>query len=307
MKTISLSFFDKTVMADIASSKPHGESCVTTRKKHLLITPLLLTMGALLLSGCSGGITGIKLYAPSSTVCDPTGVVCGVSDSDQTIFQLDGQGKCGTIGIKYGDGAQESMAGNFFRTGGLLLPSHVYTTQHPPGPKAWPGPKTVHAYSVANCVGEAKMQLNVLLRRTNASGQVEFTPTFRIGMTPAAVACNVPSNTRPVRRGSTISITEVPGGPMMNFGCASNGCTNNTTGNSGATHPGFPFPELRRHSLVLRIVSAGGERQVVQGQPVTRFVADVDGALEFCVNDTALSDNSGGWLLDVSVDETTVP
>lgn len=307
MNTISHSFPGKPVVADIASCEPHGESCVPTRKKQRLITPLILTMGALLLSGCSGGITGIKLFDPSRTVCDPTGAVCGVSDSVQTIFQVDGQGRCGTIGIKYGDGAQESMPGNFFRTGGFLLPTHEYTTQHPLGPRAWPGPKTVHAFSVANCAGEAKMQVNVLRQRTNAAGQVEFTPTVRIGMAPPAVACSVPTNTRPVRRGSTISITEVPGGPMMNFGCVLNSCPRNTGGDSGATHPGFPFPALRRHSLVLRIVSASGDEQVVQGQPVTRFVAQFDGPLEFCVNDTVLTDNTGAWAMDVSVDETTVP
>lgn len=307
MNTISHSFPGKPVVADIASCEPHGESCVPTRKKQRLITPLILTMGALLLSGCSGGITGIKLYDSSRTVCDPTGAVCGISDSVQTIFQVDGQGRCGTIGIKYGDGAQESMPGNFFSTGGFLFPGHEYTTRFPPGPRPWPGPRTVHAYSVANCAGEAKMQVNVLRQRTNAAGQVSFSPTLRIGMAPTAVACNVEPNTQPVRKGSTISITEVPGGPMMNFGCSGRPCTLNTGGDSVATHPGFPFPALRRHSLVLRIVSASGATQEEQGGPVTRFVAQFDGPLEFCVNDTVLTDNSGAWALDVSVDETTVP
>jgi hypothetical protein len=309
MNTISHSFPGKPVVAEIASCEPHGESCVPTRKRQRLITPLILTMGALLLSGCSGGITGIKLDPSSKTVCDPTGAVCGVSDSDAVFFQVLGQGKCGTIGVKYGDGAQESANGNFnLFNPAVIFFRHEYTTQHPLGPRAWPGPKTVYAYSVADCAGEAKMQVNVLRQRTNAAGQVDFTPTVRIGMAaPTAVACNVPTNTRPVRRGSTISITEVPGGPMINFGCAGNGCTNNTGGNSGATHPGFPFPALRRNSLVLRILSASGEEQVEQGQPVTRFVARVDGPLEFCVNDTVLTDNTGAWAMDVSVDETTVP
>lgn len=307
MNSNTISILGKTVMSDNATCLTLDDFFSPIQIKQSLIMPLILTMVALLLSGCSGGITGIKLYDPSRTVCDPTGAVCGVSDSVHTIFQVDGQGKCDTIGIKYGDGAQENMPGNFFRTGGFLLPAHEYTTQRPPGPKLWPGPKTVHAYSLANCTGEAKMQLNVLLRRTNAAGQVEFTPTFRVGMAPAPMACNVVPDTRPIRKGSIVSIIEVPGGPVMNFGCAFNDCTNNTAGNSGATHPGFPFSNLRRHSLVLRIVSASGETQVVQGQPVTRFVANVDGPLEFCVNDTVLSDNSGAWAMDVSVDETTVP
>ena len=121
------------------------------------------------------------------------------------------------------------------------------------------------------------------------------------------MACDVMPNTKPIRMGSTVSITEVPG-TLMNFGCAGDvTCINNTAGNSGATHPGFPFPDLRRHSLVLRIIDANGGEQWEQGMPVTRFVANRTGPLEFCVNDTVLTDNSGAWVLDVSVDETTIP
>lgn len=308
MNTISHSFFGKPVVVDSASCEPRGKFSVPTRKKPPLIASLILTIGAFLLGGCAGGITGVSLAPFSRTVCDPTGAVCGVPDSEMATFQVSGQGKCGTIGVNYGDGALVNTNGNFYLfTPGLIYFAHEYTTQRPLGPRAWPGPRTVHAYSVSNCVGEARMPLNVLIERTNAAGQVEFFPAFRVGLAPTAMACNVLSNTRPIRKGSTVSITEIPGSPMINFGCAFNGCTNNTAGNSGATHPGFPFPGLRRHSLVLRIVSASGETQEEQGQPITRFVANVDGPLEFCVNDTVLSDNSGAWALDVSVDETTVP
>lgn len=295
-------------MANNASCEPRGKFSAPSQKRQPLNASLILTIGLLLLGGCAGGITGVKLD-PSKTVCDPTGAICGVSDSTYATFLVSGQGDCGTIGVKYGDGAQQNANGHFSRLKPYDIPfQHEYTTQFPPGPRVWPGPRTVHAYSVANCVGEAKMQLYVLHKKTNAAGQVEFAPTFKVGMAPTdPMACNVVPNTRPIRKGSIVSITEVPGGPMMNFGCAFNGCTNNTAGNSGATHPGFPFPELRRHSLVLRIVSATGEMQVEQGQPITRFVANVDGPLEFCVNDTVLSDNSGAWALDVSVDETAVP
>lgn len=311
MNTISLSVFGKTVVADIASCKPHGESCVTTRKKQRLITPLILTIGALLLGGCAGGITGVTLD-PASRVCDPTGAVCGVSDSNSTTFLVSGQGECGTIGVKYGDGAQQNANGHFSRLKPYDIPfQHDYTARFQQGsPRAWPGPRTVHAYSVSNCVGEAKMQVNVLFERTDTAGQVTFLPAFRIGMVPTAMVCNVPDfSMKPIRNGSTVSITERSGGPTMNFGCAGDPIcqNNNTAGNSGATHSGFPFPDMRRHSLVLRIVDANGGAKTWQGGAVTRFVADRTGPLEFCVNDTVMSDNSGAWALDVSVDETTVP
>jgi hypothetical protein len=94
----------------------------------------------------------------------------------------------------------------------------------------------------------------------------------------------------------------------MSFGCGGDPiCQNNdTSGNSGPTHAGFPFPDMRRHSLVLRIMSASGE-QHVQGGPNVRFVATETGPLEFCVNDTITTDNTGAWGVTVTVDETAVP
>lgn len=311
MNTISLSVFSKMVVADNSSCESGGELSAPIQRNQPLIASLILTIGAFLLGGCAGGITGVT-FDPASRVCDPTGAVCGVSDSKFTTFLVSGQGECGTIGIKYGDGAQKNANGHFSSLKPYDIPfQHDYTARFPPGsPRAWPGPRTVHAYSVSNCVGEAKMRMNVLLERTDSTGQVTFLPAFRIGIVPTAMACNV-SNfpMKLIRNGSTVSITERSGGPTMNFGCAGDPLcqNNNTAGNSGATHSGFPFPDMRRHSLVLRIVDANSGAKTWQGGAITQFVADRTGPLEFCVNDTVMSDNSGGWSFDVSVDETTVP
>jgi len=300
MNKIFHSFFGKPFAGDDATCEAH------------VVASLILTIGTLLLAGCAGGITGLKLDASSrGAVCDPTGTVCGVSDSD-AVFEVSGQGKCDIIGVNFGDGTEDTAPGNFYLLNSAPIPfQHDYSATYPQGsPRAWPGPRTVHAYSVSNCVGEATMQVNVLFKRTTSAGQVTFSPTFRVGMVPKATACNVPDTSmKPIRMGSTVSITEVPSGPTMSFGCAGDPIcqNNNTSGNSGATHPGFPFPEMRRHSLVLRIVDASGGIQKVQGGPITQFVADRTGPLEFCVNDTVMSDNSGAWALDVSVNETTVP
>ena len=152
------------------------------------------------------------------------------------------------------------------------------------------------------------MRVNVLLENRDLAGNPVIRSSFVVGLAqPTPTACNAVPNTQPLRAGSTVSVTEFPGTSMINFGCPFNGCTNDTAGNSGATHAGFPFPAMRRHSLVLRIVSAGGNVQAEQGGPVTRFVVREDGPLEICVNDTVLSDNTGGWGMAVTVDETTIP
>lgn len=270
-------------------------------------TIALLAM-QILLAGCAGGITGVALDASTRTVCDASGAVCGVSDKDQVTFNVAGQGECGTIGIDFGDGTtQQTSSGSFKRLSPPQIGfQHEYTNQHPLDPTVWPGPKTVHAFSVANCAGEARMRVNVLLERTDPAGHPSFHPSFLVGLAqPTALACNVASP-RFVRTGATVSITEIPGSPMINFGCAFGGCINDMSGNSGATNAGFPFSTLRRHSLVLRIVGSGGT-QVVQGSTQTRFVVAQTGPLEFCVNDDVLADNTGGWGMAVTVDETTIP
>jgi hypothetical protein len=314
MNTIVHSFFDTTFAGGSVSCEPRSELSAPTRKKQPLVALLLSTIGALLLSGCAGGITGIALDSNAHTVCDSTGTVCGVSDLDSNYFVVPGHGKCDRIGVNFGDGTTDTAPGNFYLLNSAPIPfRHEYTAQFPQGsPRAWPGPRTVHAYSISNCVGEAKMQVNVLFQRTNAAGQVTFLPAFRVGIgaAPTAIACNVPDiSMKPIRMGSTVSITERTGGPTMSFGCAGDPIcqNNNTAGNSGATHPGFPFPDMGRHSLVLRIVDANGGAKAWQGGPITRFVADRTGPLEFCVNDTVMSDNSGAWSVDVLVDETAVP
>jgi len=271
--------------------------------KHLTVFFLFI------LTGCAGGITGVALN-PAYRVCDSTGAVCGISDKSIYGIEVAGNGKCEEIGVDFGDGSQDSAPGNFHLIAPDGIPfSHQYSPSNPAGsPRAWPGPRTVHAFSKLNCVGEARMPLNVLLERTDSNGQTSFSPAVRIGLASTTNVCEVPNNVvyKPIRMGSTVSITEVPGGPMINF-CRDPSCTNNTAGNSGTVHSGFPFSNMRRHSLVLRIVDAAGGVQTVQGMPTTSFVADRTGPLEFCVNDTVLNDNSGAWAFDVTVDETTAP
>lgn len=277
---------------------------------------LAIPAGALLLTGCAAGITGLELSRTTpgfqtQIVCDPTGLVCGVSDADTAHFRVLGKGVCGVIGIDFGDGKQDSHQGDFSRgTGspGVFLESHQYGPLAAGQPIAWPGPKTVRAFSVSNCVGEAKLPINVLHQTQDLAGNTVFVPFLRVAIAPTTAACNSVPNFGIVRKGSTVSVSELPGSPRMSFGCAGDPIcqNNNTSGNSGPVHAGFPFPDMRRHSLVLRIMSPGRE-QHVQGGPSARFVASETGPLEFCVNDTIMSDNTGAWGLAVRVNETTAP
>lgn len=277
--------------------------------RHLHI--IAVSAALLLLGGCAGGITGLELSSFNTTVCESTNntnKICGISDDANTQFILSGQGTCASIGMNWGDGKQELINGDFAaRTSRrYIYVDHQYTQRFPPEPRAWPGPKTVHAFSAANCVGEAKTRVNVLLREVDPAGVVSFSPTFKVGLAqPTPTACAVPTNTRPLRAGATVSVTERPGSPKIHFGCL--GCLQDMGGSSDPIDPGFPFLGMRRHSLVLRIVAANGLTQLVQGSTQTRFVVRRDGPLEFCVNDDLLSDNTGAWGMDVTVDETTIP
>jgi hypothetical protein len=276
-------------------------------------TRVLGLSAAALLSGCAAGITGLQLDTTNRTVCDTTGTVCGIDADAITTFKVLGHGACGSIGMNWGDGDTETVNGNFAATTSkeFIYVNHTYdeSARSSGRPLAWPGPKTVHAFSAANCTGEAKLRINVLSRNLNLSGQTVFSPSFRVGLAqPTTAACNTIPNTRPVRQGATITIEEISGSPTINFGCAFGGCINDMGGNAIATDRTFPFPALRRHSLIVRIVGASGATQIIQGQAQRfQFVAAETGPLELCVNDNVLSDNTGAWGIDISVNETTIP
>ncbi len=86
----------------------------------------------------------------------------------------------------------------------------------------------------------------------------------------------------------------------INFGCPLNGCVYDANGKPGsvATAPDYPFPGLRAFSLVLRL-----GQQVVQGGTDVRFTAAETGSLESLVNDGNVTDNAGGYQIDVRVDQ----
>jgi hypothetical protein len=255
-------------------------------------------------------------------VCDHNGSGCGFSDMEPQKIIVYGQGTCGSFGIKWGDGDEEEIRGWDFDKN-TFFGEHVY--QNPSGPKGWPGRKIIHVFSMDSCRGEKKWQVNVLTKAgVDSNGIQLYSGIGLIGLgigiagshfqsPPCAIP--VPTNQlplplhRPMRKGATVTLSQPPVKGMINFGCWFGGCTNDADGNSGATTQSYPFPSMRRHSLVLRIRQdgPGGGVQVVQGGTSTTFVVQQNGPLEFCLNDSDFSDNKGAWGIGVSVDETKVP
>ena len=71
-----------------------------------------------------------------------------------------------------------------------------------------------------------------------------------------------PCGSRPemanLRIGSRVIIDRLPTNTDMNFGCLFSGCINGPEGNAGPVTPAFPFPTMRRHSLVAAGREHGG-------------------------------------------------
>lgn len=271
---------------------------------------LCAVVGGMVLSGCSSGITGLTLYPGTSLKCDAAGAVCGLSNADSNGFQVHGHGTCGTIGLDWGDGTAGRMGGNFAATTSKtwIGTDHNYTrTVGDVKIHAWPGPKRARAFSVANCTGDVALPFHLMHSMKLADGATRHNGALTLEIQgKQEKPCGSLPQMAEMRLGSRVIIDELPSNADVNFGCLFNGCINGPEGNSGAAGPGFPFPTLRRHSLVLRIVNpVAGQVQLVQGLAQhTEFVVNTMGPLEFCVNDDVLGDNTGGWGLAIQVDET---
>jgi hypothetical protein len=93
--------------------------------------------------------------------------------------------------------------------------------------------------------------------------------------------------------------------PQVNFGCRFNGCIYDPDGRPGTSSAAsFSFPGFREYSLVMRV----GGATLFQGGKAERFTAPTGGGLEFCQNtDTPTANITGGWQIDLKVDELGFP
>lgn len=273
-------------------------ACAAASMKRMTV----LLASSALLAGCAGGITKVELDPATPTVCDGGNPpVCGILAGQTVNFKVWGQGKCDAVGIGFGDGrtrnittSQNSISQvDFGGNGAPLVPLPVPTTYDS---RTWPGPKTVHAYSVSNCVGEATLPLNIL-RGTSTGAHAEFELGFG---QPTPKACSFVPNALSLRKNTKVQIIARPN-TTIDFGCAFSGCVHDADGEKNSVAPSnFAFPGMVKYSLILRVGN-----QVVQGSANVSFTAAHSGTLETCVNDdpNALSDNTGAWGLSISVDE----
>ncbi len=159
---------------------------------------------------------------------------------------------------------------------------HVYTS--------WPGTKTVIAQGIpggqGDCDGSARV--NVLI-----------TPPLAIAFAaPTSAACGLVPNEPKLLSGWHVHITtNSDPAAKIDFGCALGGCRYDAHGEPNSVAPSeYPFPGLRKYSLVIRIGP-----QIVQGDTEVNFIVDQVGAMELCVNDNDLSGNSHGWGIFIDV------
>jgi hypothetical protein len=126
---------------------------------------------------------------------------------------------------------------------------------------------------------------------------------------PGVNVCDVASSTyKPLRPNTTVTVSS-PTGLKINFGCIASGCIYDADGEPNSSAPSnFPFPGFRKYSLVLRMRNQYGLTTAFQGGTNTTFnTGNNTGMIEVCVNDDNIRDNSGGWRIDISVDESQSP
>lgn len=228
------------------------------------------------LLGCSGpaiqGITG------------QGGTLGGVTN-----FVLTGTGVCGMVQLDFGDGTSPVQVPDYDFANPKTI-SHTYT--------GWAGRKTVKAGSIQNCVGSPEIIFVVKPIK------------FSVGYVPTlADACGPIPNRPPLRKNTKVHVTAIPGAPdasgtpgptaKINFGCPLNGCIYDEDGMAGAAPSNYPFPNFRPFSLVLRVGP-----DLYQGGTDATFTAKTAGTLEMCRNEGNFANHTGGWGVNIDVDES---
>jgi hypothetical protein len=196
-----------------------------------------------------------------------------------TTFKVSGRGTCGKIRVRFGDTQSTEITAPDLAAG-VSVP-HTYS--------GWGGPKKVTAETVEDCIGTASTRvtvepvsksLAVLMPVVSACSAVPNVPLVRAGSVVTARALNSPEN---LINFNAVIARGIDGSPEVALGPPFT----------------FPFPGLKAHSLVWRV-----GQQVEQGGNGKSFTVQRTGPLEMCVNDDVMGDNTGGWGIAISVDET---
>lgn len=258
-----------------------------------------------LMAACNSGlIQRVEVDPATHLVCDSTfNTPCGVLDTQPVTIKVWGQGKCDLVGVEMGNGTTlHSPPGVDFGGQGASVPLEFTYTYG----ATWPGIKTIHAYSQSNCMGEARTTVQVMRKIGHeVHSDLNFTLaqpySFANGITPGpCILAFNQHNVDALRPNTKVTVTAKPDpNNKISFGCLG-GCSYGVDGDatSSAAAP-FPFPGMAKYSLVLRVGT-----QVVQGGSQVSFTTTNKAALEMCVNDDNLQDNTGAWNFTISVDES---
>jgi hypothetical protein len=183
--------------------------------------------------------------------------------------------------VDFGDGRKEDRPNVDLASNPQF--SHVFN--------GWEGGKTVTAEGIQDCTGKVNTRFTIP------------PPVYQLGYAQpgSTTECDPIPNRPPLTPRTLVHVTADPS-PLINFGCQPGGCSYDANGSTATAGSNFPFPGLRAYSLVLRVGS-----QVVQGGTDVRFTTTGNGRLEICQNDDRISDNVGGWGLNITVDELGPP
>jgi hypothetical protein len=235
---------------------------------------MALLILAMLLIGCdtqANLIQGVSVIPPIPEINTPVAVT------------VNGIGRCTEMEIDWGDGSRTVGAVN-------LSPGPTYTHTY----KEIGGGKTVTVLGTIGCEGRVVTRFNM--------EPAVFALALSQVQSPTAQTCSVVPNFPSVRSHYLIHITTVPasGNNGINFGCSPlRSCTYDADGRPGSISDSrFPFPGLREYSLVVRVSS-----QVVQGGTNMSFTTTDAGSLEVCLNDDDITNNTGGYQINISVDQ----
>lgn len=250
--------------------------CDPTFSKRFRLASLIFTAIALLLEACgtpANLIQGVSPVQPIPAINAPVSVV------------VTGSGNCREMEINWGDSYTTThqgvdLSGN---------PTFTHTFME------WGGGKTVTVAGTIGCEGKVNTRFSM-------EPSVYHLAFNQIPNRPTAQTCVPTPNYFPVYSHSLVHITTIPVALApngINFGCPFDACTYDADGRPGsAADSSFPFAGLKEYSLVLRVSS-----QVVQGGTNMQFTTTDTGLLEICLNDPDMSNNNGGYEIDISIDQ----
>jgi len=252
-------------------------------------------VATVLIEGCSFGRVDFIEVLTTGGKRDWNRNVYGFVKGDPVEIHVWGVGPCTKAKLNFGDGVVIEDNIDFGKAGATT----PWVVQH--SYQGWAGPKTITAEGVTNCGGKATEPIRIFMP-SNTLGS--YSEDFQLAFRPGSRVCEPVPDVPPLRPNTRVNITGNSGPRLrINFNCIF--CSFNPDGEPGSRAPNnFPFPGLRKYSLVLRVGT-----QFEQGGMNENFITRQSGPLEVCFNTDSLPllDNTGAWGILIVVDESNTP